>query len=80
MKRVILLHGNGGGTGQDGWFPYIKRELEKIGVECLAPDLPDALVKLEARLRASARKSQSARDWRSQVIHEIDNAVGTKRR
>lgn len=39
---MILLHGNGGGSGQDQWFPYIKRELEGIGVECIAPDLPDA--------------------------------------
>jgi len=43
MKRVILLHGNGGGTGSDQWFPYIKRELEKAGVTCLTPDLPDAI-------------------------------------
>jgi predicted alpha/beta hydrolase family esterase len=42
MKRVVLLHGNGGGTGSDQWFPYIKRELEKIDVTCVAPDLPDA--------------------------------------
>jgi predicted alpha/beta hydrolase family esterase len=42
MKRIVLLHGNGGGSGQDQWFPYIKRELEKMGVVCVAPDLPDA--------------------------------------
>jgi predicted alpha/beta hydrolase family esterase len=42
MKRVVLLHGNGGGSGHDQWFPYIKRELEKAGITCVAPDLPDA--------------------------------------
>jgi predicted alpha/beta hydrolase family esterase len=42
MKRVVLLHGNGGGTGSDGWFPYIKREVEKLGVKCETPDLPDS--------------------------------------
>ncbi len=41
MIRVILLHGNGGSTGSDNWQPYIKRELEKLGVVCLSPDLPD---------------------------------------
>lgn len=41
MKRVILLHGNGGSTGTDNWQPYIKREIEKLGVTCLSPDLPD---------------------------------------
>ena len=41
MKRVILLHGNGGSTGADNWQPYIKRELEKLGTICLSPNLPD---------------------------------------
>jgi len=41
MKRVVLLHGNGGGSGADQWFPYIKRELSKLGVACETPDLPD---------------------------------------
>lgn len=41
MKRVILLHGNGGSLGTDNWQPYIKNELEKLGVTCLSPDLPD---------------------------------------
>jgi uncharacterized protein len=42
MKRVVLLHGNGGGTGKDNWFPYIQEGLSKIRVECIAPDLPDS--------------------------------------
>jgi predicted alpha/beta hydrolase family esterase len=41
-KKVILIHGNGGGKGSDNWLPYIKRELEKLNVTCLAPDMPDA--------------------------------------
>lgn len=41
MKRVILLHGNGDAHGTDQWFPYIKSALEKMGVDCEAPDLPD---------------------------------------
>lgn len=41
MKRVVLLHGNGGSKGTDNWQPYIKRELEKIGVLCESPNLPD---------------------------------------
>jgi len=44
MRRVILLHGNGDGRGTDNWFPYIKSGLENIGVECEAPDLPDAVL------------------------------------
>jgi predicted alpha/beta hydrolase family esterase len=41
MKRVILLHGNGGSTGSDNWQPYIKKGLDELGVICLSPDLPD---------------------------------------
>jgi uncharacterized protein len=41
MKRVVLLHGNGGGKGTDQWFPYLKSELKKLGIVCKTPDLPD---------------------------------------
>lgn len=39
--RVVLLHGNGNSHGTDNWFPYIKSALEELGIECVAPDLPD---------------------------------------
>ncbi|HKU18816.1 MAG TPA: alpha/beta fold hydrolase [Candidatus Saccharimonadales bacterium] len=42
MQRVIFIHGNGGGSGQEGWFPWCKQQLEKLGVEVLTPDFPDA--------------------------------------
>ncbi|MDO8650179.1 MAG: alpha/beta fold hydrolase [Candidatus Berkelbacteria bacterium] len=42
MKKVILIHGNGGGTGHDHWFPDVKKEIEKLGIACLAPDFPDS--------------------------------------
>lgn len=41
MQRVILIHGNGGGTGTDNWFPWLKTELQKLGIECLNPTFPD---------------------------------------
>ncbi len=41
MKRVILLHGNGGSTGADNWQPYIQKNLKELGVTCVSPDLPD---------------------------------------
>jgi predicted alpha/beta hydrolase family esterase len=43
MKRVVLIHGNGGGNGSDNWFPWVKAELEKIGAVCETPDMPDAM-------------------------------------
>lgn len=44
MNRVVLLHGNGDSRGTDNWFPYIKKELEKLGIACEAPDLPDPVL------------------------------------
>ena len=45
MKRaqlkVILLHGNGGSTVEDNWFPYAKLELEKLGIEVISKTFPD---------------------------------------
>lgn len=35
------MHGNGGGTGKDAWYPWLKAELEKLGTVCETPDLPD---------------------------------------
>lgn len=42
--RVILIHGNGGGTGSDHWFPAVQRDLEEAGIECLSPDFPDPVL------------------------------------
>lgn len=44
MNRVIILHGNGNSHGTDDWYPYIKSNLEAIGVGCLTPDLPDNIL------------------------------------
>jgi predicted alpha/beta hydrolase family esterase len=41
MQRVIFIHGNGSADGNEEWFPYCKRELEKFGVEVLTPTFPD---------------------------------------
>ncbi len=40
--RVILIHGNGGGKPTDNWLPYLKLELEKIGLKVDSPQFPDA--------------------------------------
>lgn len=42
MIRAILIHGNDGGKPTDNWFPYLKLELEKLGVKVDAPQFPDA--------------------------------------
>ena len=39
--KVIFIHGNGGGTAKDNWFPWLSAELGKLGVTVLAQDFPD---------------------------------------
>lgn len=46
--KVILIPGNGGGGPNDFWFPYIRRELEKLGVRVIASEFPDNFLAREA--------------------------------
>jgi len=39
--KVILIHGNGGSRATDNWLPYVKQELEKMGLLVIARDFPD---------------------------------------
>jgi len=41
VKRVIIAHG-WDGTPEEGWFPWLKKELEEKGFEVIIPALPDA--------------------------------------
>ena len=40
-KRVFIIHG-WGGNPQEGWFPWLKRELELRGFEVHVPQMPNA--------------------------------------
>ncbi len=40
MKTAIIVHG-WDGTPQEGWFPWLKKELEARGFEVRVPQLPD---------------------------------------
>ena len=40
-KRVFIVHG-WDGYPEEGWFPWLKSELEKNGFEVFVPQLPDA--------------------------------------
>lgn len=41
MKRVIIVHG-WDGTPEEGWFPWLKKELEARAFQAIVPKLPDA--------------------------------------
>lgn len=40
MKRVFIIHG-WGGDPEESWFPWMKSELEKKGVQVFVPAMPD---------------------------------------
>ena len=40
--KIIFIHGNGGCSPQDNWFPYLQNELEKLGLAVIARQFPDA--------------------------------------
>ncbi|MFH0806452.1 MAG: alpha/beta hydrolase [Candidatus Brennerbacteria bacterium] len=41
MKRVFIVHG-WDGYPEEGWFPWLKKELEAKGFEVYVPQMPDA--------------------------------------
>ncbi len=41
MKRVFIIHG-WEGTPQDGWYPWLKKELEKKGFQAFVPAMPNS--------------------------------------
>lgn len=41
MKKVFIVHG-WDGTPEEGWFPWLKKELETLGFEVFVPQLPEA--------------------------------------
>lgn len=40
--RIIFIHGNGGGSVNDGWYPYLKAEFQSLGLEVVSRDFPDS--------------------------------------
>ncbi len=40
MKRVFIIHG-WGGYPEEGWFPWLKKELEERGFNVQVPAMPD---------------------------------------
>jgi hypothetical protein len=41
LKRVFIIHG-WDGNPEEGWFPWLKRELELLGFEVCIPQMPNA--------------------------------------
>lgn len=48
MMRALFIPGNGGGSPKDNWFPYLKKELEKLDIEVIASEFPDSYLARES--------------------------------
>ncbi len=43
--KVIFIPGNGGGSTESEWFPWLRHELEALGIEVISPGMyPDAVL------------------------------------
>ncbi len=76
--KVILLHGNGGSSAKEIWFPYIKRELETLSIEVIARDFPDAYIARE-KFWLPFLKNELHADDQSILIGHSSGAVAAMR-
>lgn len=45
--KAMLIPGNGGGSPQDNWFPYLEQELPKLGIKVINVQFPDPVLARE---------------------------------
>ena len=41
QRKAIFIHGNGGSTADDIWFPWLERELRALGLDVINCTFPD---------------------------------------
>ncbi len=76
--NIILIHGNGGGTGQDNWFPYAKKEFEQRGHIVIAPDMPDP-IEAKASVWLPYLENELRADSNTIIIGHSSGAVAAMR-
>lgn len=76
--KVIFLHGNGGGSVKDNWFPWLKSELEKLNVEVVAKDFPDPQTAKESNWLPFLKDELRA-DEESVLVGHSSGAVASMR-
>lgn len=71
MNRVFIVHG-WGGHPQEGWFPWLKKELEEKGFEVFVPQMPNAdKPRMETWTQALAQAVGTADDQTYFVGHSM---------
>src|SRR6266568_9423080 len=78
MKKVVIIHGNGGCTADDHWTPWLKAELEKNGISVIAPSMPDN-VQAKASVWLPYMRDKLQCDENTVVIGHSSGAVAAMR-
>lgn len=78
MARIVIIHGNGGGSGEDHWQPWLKAELEKLEHEVLTPTMPDN-IEAKALVWLSYMKAQLSIDENTIIVGHSSGAVAAMR-
>lgn len=76
--KIIFAPGNGGGSPNDNWFPYLKRELEKSGVTVIASEFPDNVLARESYWVPFLKDNLKA-DEQSVIVGHSSGAIAAMR-
>jgi len=71
-KRVFIIHG-WDGSPQDGWFPWLKSELEKHNFEVYVPELPNPE---EPRIDAWVKTLKNAVGVANEDTYFVGHSIG----
>ncbi|HEY4528602.1 MAG TPA: alpha/beta hydrolase [Candidatus Paceibacterota bacterium] len=75
MRRVFIIHG-WGGNPEEGWFPWAKKELEKIGFEVHIPAMPDAHEKEQPQIQSRVNVIRDVVGKLDQDTYFIGHSIG----
>lgn len=76
--KVILIHGNGGGTVDENWFPSVKKGLEEKGITVIAKTMPDNVL-ARASFWLPFIKNELGADENTIVVGHSSGAVAAMR-
>lgn len=76
--RFIIIHGNGGGVGDDVWKPWLKRQLETMGHQVLNPTFPDN-IEAKASIWLPYLHNELGADERTILIGHSSGALAAMR-
>lgn len=78
LPKVILVHGNGGGTADENWFPSVKKSLEEKGLKVIAETMPDNVLARES-IWLPFLKNKLGADENTIIVGHSSGAVAAMR-